>query len=178
MKALILFLISTSLFAQEIDYKRSDWKHWVDKDKDCQNARAELLIRESLGPVTFKNEKECVVLSGEWYGNYLAKKFTIAKRLDVDHIIPLKWAHTHGGWRWSKEQKQVFANDYENLLLVDLGRNRRKGSKGIGDWMPDNKPYECTYVFRWRYLLAKYDLIPGEVDREAIDGFHRGCLLN
>jgi CRISPR/Cas system Type II protein with McrA/HNH and RuvC-like nuclease domain len=56
-------------------------------------------------------------------------------------VIPLKWAHIHGGWRWSKDLKRQFANDYLNLVLVDKGRNRSKGEKDPGEWMPDNSDY-------------------------------------
>jgi hypothetical protein len=48
------------------------------------------------------------------------------------HIIPLKWAHDHGGWRWSAEDKQRFANDYQKLILVNDGRNQGR--------LPINKP--------------------------------------
>lgn len=48
--AIIVLLVSAS-FAQT--YNRNDWgASWADADKDCQNTRQEVLIQESLIPVT------------------------------------------------------------------------------------------------------------------------------
>ena len=96
----------------------------------------------------------------------------------MDHIIPLKWAHVHGGWRWSAEDKKRFANDYQNLILVDDGRNQSKGAKGPGEWMPDNSAYHCMYVFRWAYLIDKYNLSANQVDKDKISEFIGECDLN
>jgi hypothetical protein len=179
MRILILLLLSTSLFATAIpNYDRSQWKHWIDSDNDCQDTRHELLLRESLEPVTFRTTSQCRVITGKWYGQYLGIFFTESSDLDLDHIIPLKWTHKHGGWRWSAEDKQLFANDYQNLILVDDGRNQSKGSKGPGTWMPDNLAYHCMYVFRWAYLIDKYNLSANQVDKDTIRDVTKDCDLN
>lgn len=179
MRFLVLLLLSPTLLATTIpDYDRSDWKHWIDSDNDCQDTRHELLIRESLEPVTFKTDSECKVLTGLWFGQYLGVVFSQSSDLDLDHIIPLKWAHNHGGWRWNSEDKQRFANDYQNLILVDDGRNQSKGAKGPGEWMPDNSAYHCMYVFRWSYLIDKYDLSANQVDKDKISQVIGECDLN
>jgi len=179
MKLLFLLFFTPILLATTIpDYDRSDWNHWIDADGDCQNTRHELLIRESLEPVTFSTASQCRVVSGLWYGQYLGVVFDQSSDLDLDHIIPLKWAHFYGGWRWSAEDKQQFANDYQNLILVDDGRNQSKGAKGPGEWMPDNSAYHCMYVFRWTYLIDKYNLSANQVDRDKIREVARGCDLN
>jgi hypothetical protein len=114
-------------------YDRSDWPHWLDDDKDCQNTRHEILIQTSTKPLEFKTENECNVLSGEWYDPYSGDTFTISKELDLDHIVPLMFAHGHGADKWSRERKAMFANDLDNLILVKASLNRQKGAKGLTD---------------------------------------------
>ena len=58
---LLLIFTSTVLSASLAcpAYDRKAWKHWVDEDKDCQNARHEVLVAESAEPVGFKTSKGC-----------------------------------------------------------------------------------------------------------------------
>ncbi|MDU0356296.1 hypothetical protein RS130_22555 [Paraglaciecola aquimarina] len=86
-------------------YDRKDWPHWLDIDKDCQNTRHEILLRTSTKVVSFKSDKQCNVLAGEWYDPYSSEVFTTSKELDLDHIVPLKFAHGHGASNWSREKK-------------------------------------------------------------------------
>ena len=137
-------------------YNRDDWDHWIDADGDCQDTRAEVLIRDSLKPVTYHSNAKCRVTGGLWELPYTGGMVTTTKELDIDHIIPLKWAHGHGGDRWSASQKRNFANDPDNLLAASLSANRRKGSKGPDQWLPSN--YPCAYLTRWSILLSKYKL--------------------
>jgi hypothetical protein len=145
-------------------YDRSDWPHWLDTDKDCQNTRHEILIQTSTKPVSFKTDKECNVLSGEWFDSYSGETYIVSKELDLDHIVPLKFAHGHGADKWSRERKSVFANDLANLILVQASLNRQKGAKGPDEWLPPNHRYRCEYITRFNNVMAKYDLayIPSE----------------
>ena len=145
-------------------YNRSDWPHWIDSDSDCQNTRHELLIATSKKPIEFKTENECNVLTGEWFDLYSGETFTNSKDLDLDHVVPLKFAHGHGGDKWSRERKQAFANDRDNLLLVQASLNRQKGAKGPTEWMPPNQSYRCDYLAHFNKVVDKYNLkfIPSE----------------
>jgi hypothetical protein len=157
-------------------YDRSDWPHWIDTDKDCQNTRHELLLAGSSVPVTFKSDKQCNVLVGAWYDSYSNETYTISKDLDLDHIIPLKFAHGHGGDKWSRERKKQFANDYDNLLLVNASLNRQKGSKGLDEWLPPHHQYRCEYIDKFNAVMTKYDLsyIPSE--KRIINRMVKACI--
>ncbi len=165
MKLVVLTLIITGCFAlltrkNEIDikYNRDKYQYGIDEDGDCQNTRAEILIKTSLVEPKFKTEKQCIVLSGKWLDPYSRKYFYKAKKLEIDHLIPLKKAHTMGGHDWNKEKRKQFANDMENLIPVSSALNRQKGSKGPRRWLPPNKKFQCEYLKRWLSIGKKYNL--------------------
>jgi hypothetical protein len=145
-------------------YDRSDWPHWSDDDKDCQNTRHELLISTSKKSVEFKTEKGCNVSTGEWFDPYSGNTYFNSAELDLDHIVPLNFAHGHGADYWSIERKKTFANDIENLILVQASLNRQKGLKGLDEWLPPKQSYRCEYIARFNAIMAKYELkyIPAE----------------
>ena len=101
-----------------------------------------------------------------WELPYSGGAVTHARQIDIDHIIPLKWAHGHGADRWSSNQKQTFANDPENLLARSASANRRKGAKGPDDWTPEVN--HCEYAKRWGRLFIKYRLIVLPVEEKAL----------
>jgi hypothetical protein len=156
-------------------YDRSDWPHWLDNDKDCQNTRHEMLLLTSTKAVAFKSDKECNVLSGQWYDPYSSETFTLSTDLDLDHIVPLKFAHGRGGSSWSRNQKALFANDSENLILAQASLNRQKGAKGISDWLPPNHQYRCEYITHFNKVMSKYNLQSIPSDQRIVNRLVKAC---
>ncbi len=143
----------------ENHYRRAEWlPRWSDTDRDCQDTRHELLIRFSLAPVTYSDERQCKVASGLWMDPYTGNFFELASDLDVEHIVPLKWAHERGGALWSRDKKRAFAEDPDNLWLVDDGRNQSKGHRGPDQWMPPYGPVRQYYLRRFMAVAEKYGL--------------------
>lgn len=140
------------------DYDRSAFGSWKDFDGDCQNTRHEMLISQAQES-PFMSSDNCHVLSGLWKDPYSGQIFNDPKKLDVDHIVPLKWAHDAGASAWSREQKKRFANDPRNLLVVSAKLNRQKGAFGPENWMPPNSEYRCDYVLTFYKLARSYDLL-------------------
>lgn len=87
--------------------------------------------------------------TGACLGPFTGQVFTRSDQLDVDHIIPLAYVHRNGGADWSALLKKVFANDPENLLVVELGENRSKGASGPVEFMPPSEEYHCEYARKW-----------------------------
>ncbi len=136
-----------------VRYVREDWPHWSDEDGDCQNTRQELLIISSHAPVTFTSERRCTVASGEWLDPYTGNTYTLASDVDIDHVVPLAYAHAAGGSAWSREQRQRFANDPRNLLVVDDGANQRKGAAGPSEFLPAQS-FQPDYLRIWRDVVT------------------------
>ncbi len=163
MTILAIILYFVSLQTNIVEYSRDDWKHWIDEDGDGQDTRQEVLIEESLIPVVFDERGR--VVSGKWYDPYTGKYFTNPSDLDVDHVVPLKYAHDAGGYKWSSEKKQAFANeldDKNHLIAVSKSANRSKGSKSPLEWLPPNEDYRCEYIHIWISIKEKWQLEPNK----------------
>lgn len=156
-------------------YDRDAWPHWRDLDGDCQDARAEALISASRVQVTFRNGDRCVVESGLWIDPYSGQVFQDASELDVDHIVPLRHAHGHGGDRWPAARRARFANDPQNLLPVSASANRSKGAEGPDTWLPPQRSYWCDYGRRWAAIKAKYGLMVTPRERQALRELVGSC---
>lgn len=156
-------------------YNRGDWKHWIDSDGDCQNTRTEVLIRQSMGRVTFTNHKRCSVKAGAWLDPYSGLSYSRATDLDIDHVVPLSWANGHGGSGWSKSRKRKFANDITNLMAVENGLNRAKGDKGPDEWMPPRHEYRCEYLKRFDDVVIAYRLMYAPSEKRTINRMKKAC---
>ena len=152
-------------------YDRGDWKHWVDADGDCQDARQEVLIAESLVPVTFETDRKCRVESGRWFGAFTGAYFEDPSDLDVDHMVPLKNAHNSDGWAWSPAMKEEYANylgDDDHLIAAQDNANQSKGARGPDEWMPPDETYWCDYAVNWSEIKHRWDLTMTEPEAEAV----------
>ena len=152
-------------------YHRSEWKHWNDEDGDCQDARQEVLVSESLVEVTFESDRNCRVATGRWYGAFTGAYADTPGDFDIDHLVPLKNAHDSGGWAWNSAKKEEYANylgDPDHLIGVTRGANRSKGAKGPEEWRPSNEGYWCQYATDWTEVKFEWGLTMTQGEAEAV----------
>jgi len=155
-------------------YNRDAFRHWTDKDGDCQDTRAELLISKSTIQPTFAYEnKECRVVSGRWISPFTGQPIQNSDNVEVDHLVPLKWAWERGAWRWSGKRREQFANDMVNLMAVESSLNSSKGGRGPDEWLPPSG--QCGYVARFSRIVKLYELSPKPREKAWIRDFLNNC---
>ncbi|WP_020683930.1 HNH endonuclease family protein [Marinobacterium rhizophilum] len=121
----------------------------------------------STGPADTGSNR-CTVSRGRWNDPYTGKIFYEARDLDVDHLVPLKWAWDHGASNWSAEQRRKFANDDANLFAVEASVNREKGALGPLNWLPPDRSFHCQYILRFTRIVRKYSLVLSNGENDAM----------
>jgi hypothetical protein len=140
-------------------YDRDLFNHWTDADNDCQDARAEVLARDSKSPVA----KSCRITVGRWMSWYDSLEITQASRIDIDHMVPLNEAWESGAWSWTSSQREAYVNDLEHvgsLTAVSASSNRSKSASDPAEWLPRYE--QCRYAQEW--VAVKYRWQP-TIDR-------------
>ena len=162
------------------DYSRDDWRHWVDEDRDCQDARNEVLVEESLTAVTYQSDRPCRVASGEWLAPYSGTVVSDPGKLDIDHMVPLANAHRSGAWQWSPEAKRRYANflgEANHLIAVTAGANRSKGARGPEEWRPADVTYWCQYALDWVLIKSEWNLTATPLEFLALKEMLATCAV-
>jgi hypothetical protein len=131
-------------------------RNWLDEDGDCRNTRQEILLAQSTAPVRFATKRNCRVVAGRWISPYTGAVLHDPAHIDIDHVVPLQWAWTHGAERWTHDRWMGFVNDPANLLIVEARLNRQKGAKGLDEWLPPGN--QCQYVARYLRILKHHRL--------------------
>ncbi len=155
-------------------YNEADWPLFEGNSSNCRSIRQTILVLTSRETVSFTNPRACEVRTGSWIDEYTGKRFNVANQLELDHIIPRRYAHSHGGDRWPPGKKFEFSNDPMNLIMVERREARRKSDNGPSRYLP-REEYQCEYAQQWRTIADKYDLRLNSRDSNRIIVILRDC---
>ena len=167
----ILLAIPVAYEGGSSTYQRSYFTHWIDADHDCQDTRAEVLIAESLSPITYTSSNRCYVSKGRWYSQYDGATWTLASDVDIDHMVPLKEAWESGARGWSSTDRTRYANDlgfYASLIAVTDNVNQSKGDRDPADWMPPLASDRCQYAMNWVQVKYRWRLTINPAERTTL----------
>ncbi|MEU3226749.1 HNH endonuclease family protein [Streptomyces sp. NPDC006976] len=150
-------------------YKRDSFKHWVDADKDGCTTRQEVLIAEAV--TAPEQGARCALTGGSWVSYYDEVEVTDAKKLDIDHMVPLAEAWDSGAYGWTPERREAYANDLSaerSLVAVTAKTNRSKADRDPAEWMPPADSAACTYLVDWTATKLRWDLTADEAEQKAL----------
>jgi hypothetical protein len=173
-----LALLATLPVEAEVEdgYSREQFKQWVDADSDGCDTRQEVLIAESLTPVTVGDG--CRVEDGMWFSAADGDTLTNPASVDINHVVPLKEAWASGAHTWTLERREAFANDLfdeRTLQAVSAGANRQQGQNDPAAWLPSGREVACQFVNDWVAIKATWGLSVDDLEREAIELTLQSC---
>ncbi|MGY0062867.1 HNH endonuclease family protein [Streptomyces sp. LZ34] len=157
-------------------YERTKFRHWVDADGDQCNTRAEVLIAEATVPPTVGSG--CSISGGQWHSYYDDADQTVARSLDIDHMVPLAEAWDSGASGWSAAERQDYANDLgdeRSLVAVTARENRQKADQDPAEWLPSDAGAVCRYVGEWVAVKTRWGLTVDPGEAAALEQLADGC---
>ncbi|GAA1435157.1 HNH endonuclease family protein [Mycobacterium cookii] len=159
-------------------YDRTLFKHWVDANGDCQNARAEVLISEAEPdtPLTYTTSGRCTVSTGRWFSYYDRVSWTSASDVDIDHMVPLAEAWGSGASGWTSARREAYANDlgdYRTLVGVTDNVNQSKSDQDPSTWLPTYD--KCRYVAEWVAVKIRWGLTADSAEKSVLNSYASSC---
>ncbi|MEU6016893.1 HNH endonuclease family protein [Streptomyces sp. NPDC047515] len=157
-------------------YKRDSFKHWIDEDGDGCSTRNEVLLAEAVKKP--EQGPRCTLTGGEWLSYYDEVTVTDARKLDIDHMVPLAEAWDSGASAWDSDRRMRYANDLgseRSLVAVTASENRRKGDKDPSQWMPSAQSAKCTYLADWTATKLRWKLTADDKERAALNTLTANC---
>ncbi|WP_457252994.1 GmrSD restriction endonuclease domain-containing protein [Pedococcus sp. P5_B7] len=171
----LLFKISVA-FENNASYDRAKFQDWIDANGDCQNTRAEVLVSESLVPVSYTSSNRCYVRSGKWVSKWDGRTWTNPADVDIDHHVALAEAWGSGARYWSSTDRHRYSNDlyYPNLNAITDNLNSSKGASDPAQWLPPLTSSRCLYAIYWVQIKYRWRLTMDSAERTKLSGILSG----
>ncbi|MER6721433.1 HNH endonuclease family protein [Streptomyces halstedii] len=157
-------------------YERNSFRHWIDEDGDGCDTRREVLLAEAVTKP--EQGPRCTLTGGSWVSYYDEVEVTDAKKLDIDHMVPLAEAWDSGASQWTAERREQYANDLgseRSLVAVTAKTNRSKSDKDPAQWLPPAASAQCTYASDWVATKLRWKLTIDTQEKTALEKLAGEC---
>ena len=161
-------------------YERDGWPHWSPMSDVTSWNTSSCDVRQYMVNFVEAQKLEgrfdtCSPISGgAWRSDYDGVWTLNPSSFDLDHIVSLSEAHDSGGANWTRDQKEAFANDFVNLILVSASSNRSKGDRDVVDWRPPEHLW-CSFAGNVVWVKYKYDLAVDQAEYESLNEMLNTC---
>lgn len=85
--------------------------------------------------------------------------------------------HRSGASKWTKSERQIFANDliHPQLWAVTGTVNNDKSDSTPDEWKPPLSSFHCTYASSWVGVKSAYNLTITSEEKSALAGMLGSC---
>ncbi|MER5556933.1 HNH endonuclease family protein [Streptomyces sp. NPDC002793] len=157
-------------------YERDSFHHWIDEDGDGCDTRREVLLAEAV--TTPEQGNQCAITGGSWSSFYDEVEVVDARKLDIDHMVPLAEAWDSGASQWTADRREQYANDLgseRSLVAVTAKSNRSKSDRDPGEWLPSAASAQCTYASDWVATKLRWKLTIDAKEQAALEMLAGDC---
>ncbi len=155
--------VNAQKYSREMFMRGNNWKQ-----HDRMDTRHQILKQRSLIPPELEDSNGTIkVIKGAWRDGLTGEIIGPADPkdvVDIDHVIPLKWAWDHGANVWSYEKRNRFANDKRFLIVTTKAHNIRKSDNGADLYIPSDHAIACGYISMFSQAAIEYVL---DIDRKT-----------
>ena len=85
-----------------------------------------------------------------------------------DHLVGLAQAHESGAAYWSRETKQAFALDPDNIYSITPATNMEKSYRDPAEWLPADSSVHERYAAEWVLIKTRWSLTYDEAELAAL----------
>jgi hypothetical protein len=161
---------------QRLGYNRDLFPTWSDEDGDGCNTRREVLIAESLTPITVGTG--CSLGGGTWRSLYDGLTFSDPADVSIDHVVALAEAWDSGASAWTPQRRESFANDLGvpwTLIAVSTRSNDEKSDLDPADWLPPNDADRCSFIGDWLAIKVRWRLSVDQREHDTLASLAADC---
>ena len=110
----------------------------------------------------------CHVTAGTTRDPYTGHALDLREGVEIDHVFPLSAAWDLGAHRWSRAEREAFANDPRNLVVTSRAANQEKSDQLPAAWMPSDGAARCWYARRLALVAAAHGLPLPVTDKVSV----------
>ncbi|MGW7398916.1 HNH endonuclease family protein [Streptomyces cyaneofuscatus] len=106
-----------------------------------------------------------------WLSYFDEVEVTDARKLDINHMVPLAEAWNSGAHTWMPERREAYAKDLgseRSLVAVTAKTNRTKADKDPTAWVPPAGSARCIYLEDWAATKPHWGLSADDAERAAL----------
>ncbi len=158
-------------------YDRDEWGDWASHGHGC-NTREIVLTEQGHGERPGAELPPGVPdVRSRRAGRvpYDGARIRDARRVQIDHRVPLGEAARSGAAGWTRAQRERFYNDRTNLVAASVHSNTSKGDDDPARWRPADRAAWCGYATAYVTTKHTYGLSVDRAERDALAAMLATC---